>query len=207
MSRGLRCQKHPAHIHPCLRGGGLRRLPSQSARRVLLQRPYPPRQQRPLLLGHAGIVADRHIPIQNNLLQDFRGPCPKFLDRFQHDLLRRRIEARMRRLVRVTHDAMLARDRSHLRIGDIARASIGRVPGACGGEQSRRNSRCAHARCGPVQGSRMVDPVVPRPSRSRCAFCASFRAYFWLTGILTAPLATTSNRSLAVLSKSSRLAT
>ena len=145
MLRGLRCQKDPAHIHPCGRGADCGGSPPQSARRALLQRAYPPRQQRPLLLGHAGIVADRHVPIQNNLLQDFRGPCPKFLDRFQHDLLRRRIEARMRRLLRVTHDAMLARDRSHLRIGDIARANIGRVPGACGGEQSRPNSRCARS--------------------------------------------------------------
>ena len=52
----------------------------------------------------------------------------------------------------------------------------------------------------------MVDPVVSRPSRSRCAFCASLSAYFWLTGIFTSPLATTSNRSLAVSSRSSRLA-
>ena len=207
MSRGHRCQRPPRTFMPASAAADCGGSPRNPQGECYFSAPYPPRQQRPLLLGHAGIVADRHVPIQNNLLQDFRGPCPQFLDRFQHDLLWRRIEARMRRLLRVTHDAMLARDRSHLRIGDIARASIRRVPGACGGEQSRRNSRCAHARCRPVQGSRMVDPVVPRPSRSRCAFCASFRAYFWLTGILTAPLATTSKRSFAVLSKSSRLAT
>jgi hypothetical protein len=55
-------------------------------------------------------------------------------------------------------------------------------------------------------GSRMLAPVVLRLSRSRCAFCASFSGYFWFTGILTAPLVTTSNRSFAILSKSSRLA-
>src|SRR5262249_7393895 len=56
------------------------------------------------------------------------------------------------------------------------------------------------------QGVSTDVPVVLRPSRSRWAFAASFSAYFWLIGILTLPLPTTSNNSLAVASKSSRLA-
>src|SRR5262245_37349099 len=56
------------------------------------------------------------------------------------------------------------------------------------------------------QGSSTVDPVVLRASRSRCACCASFRAYFWLTGIFTFPLPTTLNRLLAIESRSSRFA-
>src|SRR5262249_12495974 len=51
----------------------------------------------------------------------------------------------------------------------------------------------------------MLDPVVWRLSRSRCAFCASFRGYFLFTGVLTTPRATTSNRSFAVFGKASPL--
>ena len=59
---------------------------------------------------------------------------------------------------------------------------------------------------GESYGTRMVDPVVLRPSRSWCAFAASLSLYFWLIGILTLPLPTTSNRFLAMSSRSARLA-
>ena len=66
-----------------------------------------------------------------------------------------------------------------------------------------QDARCIQTR---RYGTRMVDPVVSRPSRSWCAFAASFSGYFWLIGILTLPLPTTSNRCLAMSSRSSRLA-
>src|SRR5258708_1884595 len=59
---------------------------------------------------------------------------------------------------------------------------------------------------GETYGTRMVDPVVLRPSRSWCAFTASLSLYFWLIGIFTLPLPTTSNRFLAISSRSARLA-
>src|SRR5690242_19960475 len=55
-------------------------------------------------------------------------------------------------------------------------------------------------------GIRIDEPVVSRPSSSRCAFCASLSGYFWLIGIFTAPEPTTLKRSLAISMRSCRFA-
>ncbi len=57
-----------------------------------------------------------------------------------------------------------------------------------------------------AQGCRIVDPVVLRPSSARCAAAASRSGKRWLTSIRTAPLATTSNSSRAVATRSLRAA-
>src|SRR5262249_44458825 len=73
--------------------------------------------------------------------------------------------------------------------------------------QDRKTQRCpntpAFHKKTPVQGNRIDAPVVPRDSRSRCAFWASFRGYFWLTGIFTLPLEMTSKVSAASFNRSS----
>src|SRR5215217_3968031 len=53
---------------------------------------------------------------------------------------------------------------------------------------------------------RTVEPVVLRAARSACAFAASFKGYVWCTSIFTAPDFTTSNSSLAMATRFSRLA-
>lgn len=62
------------------------------------------------------------------------------------------------------------------------------------------------ARTRTSQGMRTVLPVVWRASRARWASAASLSAKVWLTRICTAPLATTSNSSAAMASRSARFA-
>lgn len=57
-----------------------------------------------------------------------------------------------------------------------------------------------------AQGSNTVEPVVCRASSTRCASAASLRAKLRPTSMRTLPDWTTSNRSCAVATKSSRLA-
>jgi hypothetical protein len=99
----------------------------------------------PLLFGHASIVTDRHVAIQHDLFQNFGRPSLQLLDRFQHDLLGRRVEAWVRWRMRVTHHAVLTADRKHIRVQDISGMNVGRHQGGRGGEQCRRRSPCARA--------------------------------------------------------------
>src|SRR4029077_13541500 len=62
-----------------------------------------------------------------------------------------------------------------------------------------------HRACLRDYGINTTEPVVLRPSRSLCDCAASLSAYVWV-GIFTAPEPTTLNRSLAMLTRSSRLA-
>ena len=67
-------------------------------------------------------------------------------------------------------------------------------------------ARAGPGRAGRIgQGISRVEPVVARPSSARCAASASASGKRWWISILTAPVATTSNRSLAQASSSSRV--
>src|SRR5258708_7728765 len=74
----------------------------------LLSSAHPTAERVPLVFGHAGLVAERHGAILHGLHIDLLGEAAHFGNALERHVLRGLLECRMRRIARVTHQAVLA---------------------------------------------------------------------------------------------------
>ena len=195
-------------VPPCLRAGRRearsrrgrtwRKSPRAWCRRsrLILQ---PLTERGTFTLAHAGLIAERHRLGLHRLRVNCCGVLLEIGDGFQDDIFWRFLETFMRRLVPRGTSRSVCHNRQRFGVVDSKCICKGR-----GGEEYHRRRRPRYHAM--AYGIRMVEPVVSRPSMSLCALAASLSGYFWLIGIFTAPEPTTSNRSFAVATRSSRLA-